>query len=213
MGAKRTITIGRELGSGGSYIGEAVARNLGLRYVDREVLHLAAETLGVRTSEVVAREGRLTSFWERLLGGIRYGPPDAPYTPPPLREISDKQLFEAETEIMKQISLKEDCVIVGRAAAHTLPKHPRTINLFFHAPVSYRIKRVIEIYKAPTPEAARSMIAESDLMRRRYFAQMTGRDWTDATNYDLCVDTSFLPLDDTAALIVEFINKREASGC
>lgn len=213
MGSKRTITIARQLGSGGSYIGEHVARALDLKYVDREVLHSAAEALGVRTAEIASREGRISSFWERFLGGMSFGPPEGPYTPPPIRRISDKQLFEAETEIMKRMAAEDDCVIIGRAATYTLPKHPRMISIFCHARLSFRIKRVIEIYKAPTPEAARTMIAESDAMRQKYFQQMAGREWTNSCNYDLTLETSSLPLDDLAAIVIDFIKRREACGC
>src|SRR6266403_3794685 len=70
---KKTITISRQMGSGGSYIGQVIAKKLGLKYVDREVLHLAAKEFGCDEETVEARSERISSFWERVLGGLSFG--------------------------------------------------------------------------------------------------------------------------------------------
>ena len=160
VGARITITIARQLGSGGSFIGEHIARRLGLKYIDREVLHLCAKDLGVNEADIALREGRLTSFWEKVFGAITFGPPDAPYTPPPLlRRITDRDLFDKQTEIMMQIAERQDCVIIGRAGGYVLPQHPGSFNIFCHAPIDFRIRRVMELYNAPTTAAARTAVA------------------------------------------------------
>jgi cytidylate kinase len=209
VGARVTITIARQLGSGGSFIGEQIARSLGLKYIDREVLQLCAKDLGVNAADIALREGRLTSFWEKVFGAITFGPPDAPYTPPPLlRRITDRDLFDKQTEIMMRIAEQQDCVIIGRAGGYVLPQHSGSFNIFCHAPLDFRIKRVMELYNAPTPDAARTLIEESDDMRRRYYIEMTGREWTDASNYHVSVDTSLYPLEELANAIVGMINMR-----
>ena len=68
---KTTITISRQMGAGGSYIGQLVAKRLGLKYIDREVLSLAAREFGCDEETVLARSERITSFWERVLGAYR----------------------------------------------------------------------------------------------------------------------------------------------
>jgi len=212
MGARTTITIARQLGTGGSYIGEHIARSLGLKYIDREVLHLCAKDLGVNETDIALREGRLTSFWERMFGAITFGPPDAPYTPPPLlRRITDRDLFDKQTEIMMRIAEKQDCVIIGRAGGYVLPQHSGSFNIFCHAPMEFRIKRVMELYNAPTQESARTLIEESDDMRRKYYIEMTGREWTDACNYHIAVDTSIHPLDELADALVSMIKMRRST--
>ena len=209
MAARITVTIARQLGTGGSFIGEHIARSLGLKYIDREVLHICAKDLGVQEADIAMREGRLTSFWERMFSAITFGPPDAPYTPPPLlRRITDRDLFDKQTEIMMQIAEKEDCVIIGRAGGYVLPQHSGSFNVFCHAPVDFRIKRVMELYNAPTREAARTLIEESDDMRRKYYIQMTGREWTDACNYHVSVDTSLHPLAALSDALVGIIRIR-----
>jgi cytidylate kinase len=181
---------------------------LGLRYVDREVLHLAARSLGVAAAEVEASREKLTSLWERLLGGLTILPPESPYTPPPVRTFTDEELFRKQVEALKLIAAEEDCVIVGYGGAFVLPRHSRTVNLYFHAPLKFRLKRVAEIYKLASRHEAGRMIKESDEMRRRYFERMTDVDWTCADNYHLCIDTSIYPLPELAGRLTRFIEHK-----
>jgi cytidylate kinase len=208
MKTRTTITIARQMGSGGSYVGQIIAQRLKLRYVDREVLNLAAQALGVEEIAVEANSERLVSLWEKIFGGLTFLTPESRYIPPPVRTFSDKELFQKQVEAIKLIAARENAVIVGYGGALVLPCHSRMVNLYFHAPLRHRIKRVLEIYNLNDAEEARQMIEESDEMRRKYFTQMTGRDWACADNYHLCVDTSLLPLQDLSEKLVRFIENR-----
>ena len=205
---KTTITISRQMGTGGSYIGQIIATRLGFKYVDREVLHLAAEEFGCEDEAVASRAERVSSFWERILGGLTFGTPDRHYNPPPVRTFSDKQLFEKQTDILRRIASKHNCIVIGWAGVYVLPRHPGMFNIFCHAPRSFRIKRVLDVYENSNPETARILIKESDEMRERYFAEMTGHEWTCAHNYHLSIDTSLLPLEDIAEMIITIIKGR-----
>lgn len=210
---KATITIARQLGSGGSYVGQLVAQQLGFKYIDRQVLQLAARELHCDERELAARAERVSSFWERLLRGLTFGPPDGPYAPPPLlRGITDRELFDRQTDILKQIAARHDCVIVGWGSAHVLPPHRRKLNIFCHAPLSFRLKRLRAIYPETDEEQARALIAESDEMRHRYIMEMTGRDWACAENYHLTVNTCLLPLPQIADLILKFIELKQITA-
>ena len=205
---KTTITISRQMGTGGSYIGQVLATHLGFKYVDREVLHLAAEEFGCDQEAIASRAERVSSFWERILGGLTFGTPDSTYNPPPIRTFSDEQLFEKQTEILRRIASKHDCVVIGWAGVYLLPRHPKMFSIFCHAPMSFRIERVMDVYKDLSPERARTQIKESDQMRERYFAEMTNHEWTCAKNYHLSVDTSLLPLDDIAQTILTIMQRK-----
>ena len=205
---KTTITITRQMGSAGSYLGILIAERLGIRYIDREVLHLAAEELGVEPTELHDRAERLSSFWQKALRGFTFGSPYSVYTPPPLPVITDQTIFDQQTEAMKSLAEDNDCVIVGWGGTYVLPPHPKMMTVFCHAPLDFRIKRVMDIYHAEDAEAAETMIAESDEMRQRYINQMTGKDWNCAVNYDLSFNTSLLPLEKIADIIIEVIRQR-----
>ena len=209
---KTTITISRQMGAGGSYIGQIVATRLGLKYVDREVLRLAAQEFGCDEETVAARSERISSFWEKILAGLSLGPPDSHYNPPPLANFSDRELFDKQTQILKRIASKNDCVVVGWAGVFMLPRHRGMFSVFCHAPKSFRVKRVMNIYDNLSEEKARSLIAESDRTREIYFNEMTGHDWTCAKNYCLSIDTSLQPFEDCAELIVKLSERQRRAG-
>ena len=203
-----TITIARQMGCGGAFVGQEIARRLQLKYFDREVLRLAADSLGVEEAAVMANTERITSFWERLFSGLMVLPPEAHYTPPPVLAFTDEELFEKQVEILKLLAPKTDCVIVGYGGAFVLPRHPRMVNLYFHAPPKFRIRRLMEIYNLSTPQEARELIEQSDARRQEYFERMTDRDWTCADNYHLCIDTSIYPLEELGERLVKFVERK-----
>jgi len=205
---KTTITISRQMGTGGSYIGQLIAKRLGLKYIDREVLHIAAEEFGYDEETIAARSERITSFWERVPGGLSLGAPEAAYTPPPLGNFSNRELFEKQTQILKRIASQEDCVVVGWAGVFMLPRHRGMFSVFCHAPKTFRVKRLMNIYNDLTDERARTLIAESDRTREIYFNEMTGHDWMCARNYNLSIDTSLQPLEDIAELIIKLSQRQ-----
>ncbi len=207
-----TVTLARQFGSGGSYLGQRLADSLQIRCLDREIVSQAARQLAVDEAEMAAREERGTPFWERMLRGISAGPPEALYHAPATLSVSDREIFEAETEVMKTIAAQESCVIVGRIAAHVLLAHPGTVNVFLHAPLSFRVPRVMEYYGATDDAGARAMIARSDGTRERFIRQMIGREEEDARNYHLCLDTSSLPLPEVADLLTDFVRRRTAGA-
>ncbi len=210
---KTTITISRQMGSGGSYIGQVIAKRLGLKYVDREVLHLAAQEFGCDEETIAARSEHVTSFWEKVLGTLSFGGPDSIYSPPPLGNFSDRQLFEKQTQILKRLASQEDCVVVGWAGVFLLPRHRGMFSTFCHAPKGFRVKRIMNIYKDLSEEKARALITESDRTRELYFHEMTSHDWMCARNYNLSIDTSLQPLDEIADLIIKLSEKpRNAFG-
>lgn len=205
---KLTITITRQMGSGGSYLGEIIAARLGLRYVDREVLHRAAAEFGIEPETLTSQDEKLSSFWQKALRGFTFGAPESRYTPPPLRSLNDKELFDKQTEIMRAIAQRNDCVIVGWGASHVLPRHNKMMTIFCHAPLSFRINRVIQYYHAENEHEAQKIINESDEMRKKYIAHITSRDWACAENYDFCINTKLLPLDAVAEIIINAVNQK-----
>jgi cytidylate kinase len=205
-----TVTLGRQLGCGGSYLGQCVADALQIRCLDREIVSKAAQNLHCDEDELLQREERGASFWERMLRGITTGPPEALYQAPVSLSVTDRDLLAAETEVMREIAAQEDVVIVGRIAAYVLPPHPGMVNVFLHAPSRFRVHRLVASGHAATESEAKTLIARSDETRRQYISQMTGKEEYDARHYHLCLDTSLLPLPDTAALLTDFVRRRTA---
>jgi cytidylate kinase len=202
MGERVVVTISRQLGSGGAYLGQRVAARLGLSYLDRVILRQAAEELHEQEGYLAAREERLTSFWEKMLRQFAAGIPEAGYVPPPLSVAPDEELFATEAGIIRKAAASGGVVIVGRCGFHVLRDVPGTVHVFLHADAEFRCRRVMELYGVGDEAVARRMIADSDRERRRFVEAMTGVDWSDARNYHLAVDTGFSGLAVAEELIV-----------
>ena len=207
---RTTVTLGRQLGCGGSYLGQCVAEALQIRCLDREIISRAAQDLQVDEADVLHREERGVSFWERMLRGITTGPPEALYHTPVTLSVSDRDLLDAEAKVMKEIAAAEDVVIVGRIAGFVLPPHSGLVKIFLYAPERFRVQRLVENAAAATEAEAQTLIARSDETRRQYIRQMIGKEEYDPRAYHLSLDTSLLPLTETAALITDFVRKRTA---
>ncbi len=192
MPATVVITISRQLGSGGSFIAQQVAKRLGYAYIDRQILEQAAEELGVEEAEIEDRHERLQTFWEKLISVFTVGTPDSIYTPSPLHIFSDEQLVEIERRLITELTVKGPCVVLGRGAWYLLRGRERLLNIMVHAPLGFRVERVMSIYHARSKLEAIQMIERSDQERSRYIQAFTGFDWFDARNYHLTIDTGMV---------------------
>jgi cytidylate kinase len=205
------ITISRQLGSGGSYIGRQLEKRLGYKYVDREILKQATEYLGEDETHLAEREESLSGFWENIIRAFAHGVPEAGYVPPPVRPVNDEDLFKIEAAIMKEIADKCSAIIVGRAGFHVLRGHPGLVNVFIHASKAFRVKRIMEVYDITDADKAASLIEESDSRRGKFISAMTGARWLDALNYHLCIDASAAGFSAAEQMIVELVDSVKAN--
>ncbi len=215
--ATTVLTISRQLGCGGAFIGQAVAKRLGMRYADGEILERAAKAAGLLEGDLVPVEERSPGFWQRVLESLAMGAPDAAVAPPVRPSISATRLFEIESTIIREIAGSCDAVIVGRAGFHVLAGRPGVTNVMLHARLAWRIRRVMERLALATPDEAASMIELSDRRRAQFVRAVTGICWTDACAFDLCLDTSAAGLDVATEIITTLVasklaNKQGAPG-
>jgi cytidylate kinase len=201
------ITISRQMGSGGSYLGRRVADRLGFRYVDRDILKQATGYLRESEENIAFREERVSGFLENLLKGFIYGSSETAYVPPPIRPVYDVDLFSAETAIIAAIADRDNAVIVGRAGFHVLKNRGKLASVFLHAPEGFRRRRVTEAYNLSSPDEAATLIRQSDTQRRRFIKTVAGVDWTDARCYHLCINTGAVGLAAAEEMIVELAEK------
>ncbi len=202
------ITISRQIGSGGSYIGKQLADRLAISYIDREIVNGAARKLNISENILISRDERVTPLWRSMLEATIYGNPYG-YAPPPLNIPTDKDLYQAESEIIMDIAQQTSAVIVGRGGYYILRNHPRHLSVFLHAAVDFRLQRMQELYHLSLPEARR-MIQTTDDSRADYLRVITGDDWTDARQYNISLDTSVLGLELAVDTIEAAAHKRFA---
>jgi len=202
-----TISISRMMGSGGTYIGRLVAKRLGFKYIDREVLTEAARRLGTDEKFLAHRDQRPSGFLDNFLRTLSYGSTQA-IIPPAGPPISDNDLFALECTIMEEIAKRESSVIVGRGAFHVLKKLPGTLSIFVHAPREFRTRRIMQVQDIPDAQQAAAVLRESDEQRSKFVWNMLHVHWADARNYHLAIDTSLCGFDWATDLICQLADAK-----
>lgn len=191
------VTIAREYGSGGHEIGQQIAKKLGFAFYDKELIHLTAEKGGFTEEYIKENEQKLANSLLSELYAQNYAFVDDRL--PPL-----DALFLVQSKIIREVSSKGPCVIVGRCADFVLKDNPRAFNIFVHANEKYRIDKAINDYGEDSSFSAEEL-HESDEARARYCRNYTGRNWRDATNYHLTVDSSLNKTDKVAQEIIDIL--------
>ena len=182
------IVIGREFGSGGRFIGKLIANRLGIDYYDSELLEKAAKSEGISPAIFKAHDEKRPSILKALLQGA-YGIADNFHTVP----ISGEQTYQVQSKVIRDLTKKGSCVIVGRNADFVLRDHPRLLSVFLHSPIEKRARRIVDRGEAITLEEAIDKARQHDKRRESYYNYFTGeKRWGVASNYHLSLDTSFL---------------------
>jgi CMP/dCMP kinase len=198
------ITINRQLGSGGAYIGQQLAKKLDIFYADREIIDQAAKQFSVLTEDLESQDEKISSFWKSYLKSFAFGTPDV-YLPPKVIIFTDRELFETETKIIKHIVKERSAVIIGRCGCHILRDHPDRVSLYFHADMAFR-KDCIQKTNNLSEEAAEKMILQSDKERSLYYHTFTSKEWSDARQYDISINTGKIGLDQSVEFIMKYLD-------
>jgi len=199
------ITISRQMGTGGAYVGRQLAKKLKIFYADRDIIRKAAKQLSVLVKDLESRDEKVLSFWESF---IQFGTSSTDiYIPPKPMIPTDRELFETEAKIIEHIVKERSAVIIGRCGFHVLREYPEHVSVFLHGDNVYRKGRIQELYKVSEKEAAK-MIVRSDRERALYCKTFTGKDWADSRNYDISIDTGKMNIDKTVELIQSYLKLR-----
>ena len=193
--AKRIITISREFGSGGRFIGEEVAKKLGIAYYDKNIIYEIAETSGLSPEYI--RENAELSPKKGLFAYAFAG-----------RDITGKSVedmvYEAQRKVILELAEKEPCVIIGRNADYILKDRDDVLNVFIHGDMPEKTKRIMGLYNLEEKEAVK-MMTDTDKRRMANYNFYTDQKWGKASNYTLCLNSSKLGCDRCEKIIMECI--------
>lgn len=197
------IAITRTCGSGGgSYIGKKLAKDYGIDVYDRKLLRLASEDSGI-SEEVFAKADENTR--KTLLYRVSQRVYDGTAIPPESGNfLSDQNLFNYQSKILRELLDCESYVCIGRAADFVLRDKPNVLTVYIDAPYEARVAREVERQGITRWEAAR-YIDRLDRYRESYYKYHTGRQWKRIENYDLCLDTAALGMDNCVEIIKKTI--------
>lgn len=189
----KVITISREFGSGGRFIGEEAARKLGIAFYDREIIAKVADDLGLSEKYVADRGEYAPSkniFSYAFIGRDING-----------NSIAD-QIYSYQQKIIKDLAAKEPCVIVGRSADYILSGRDDVLNVFIQGDKPDKIARIKEIYSKSDDEAAK-MIKDIDKKRSVNYRYCTDQEWGSRKNYDIILNSSTLGYDNCIDVIAK----------
>ena len=202
------VALSHQMGSGGSAVGLELARTLGIRYADREILEQAAHLLGKDDRELEGLEERVSSLWGRVASILALGAPEAPYVVPAVMPLEEEDLFHVESRIIREIASREDAVIVGRGASWLLRDHPCVITALLHAPEDWRVRQVMKRRGLTDAGQARDLVKQSDHQRRRFVESLRAGTWLDPSCYHLCIDTSAVGVEGAVDLLAGVARRR-----
>lgn len=205
------LAITRTCGSGGgSYIGKKLAADYGIDVYDRKLLRLAADDSGINEAVFAAADENtkktlLYSVSRRVYNGELIPPESGNFT-------SDENLFNYQAKVLRELLDRESYVCIGRAADYVLRDKPNMVSVYLDAPYEWRVKREMSRQSISCADAER-YIDRLDKYRSSYYVYHTGRKWKRPQNYDLCLDTSELGLDNCVTLIEEYIRLKFGIEC
>ena len=190
---KRIITISREFGSGGRFIGEEVAKKLGIAYYDKNIINEIAEKSGL-SPEYIQEKAELSP--KKGLFGYAFAG----------RDITGKSVedmvYETQRKVILDLVEKEPCVIIGRNADYILKERDDVLNVFIHGNMSEKIQRITRLYNVEEKVAVK-MMEDTDKRRMTNYNFYTDQKWGKASNYTLCLNSSQLGYDRCEKIIVE----------
>lgn len=196
------ITIARSYGSGGRTMGKLLAESLGMKYYDRELMKIASEKSGINEAlfgqaDEKLKNSSLLRIMKKAYKGEKISPDSDDY-------VSNDNLFHLQSEVIKELAEEEDCVIIGRCADYVLKDNPNVIRLFCYAPLQDCIERERKLSGLEDKEIIKK-INKIDKHRAEYYKYYTGKEWNDARNYDLCLNTTSMSYEELIQVVKAYI--------
>ena len=191
--SKKIITISRDFGSGVRFIGEEVAKKLGMKYYDRDIIGQIAEKSGFSPEYI--QENAELSPKKGLFAYAFAG-----------RDITGKSVedmvYEVQRKVILEIAEKESCVIIGRNADFILNDRDDVLNVFIHGDKAEKVKRICKLYNVTEADALKMMV-DIDKRRMTNYRFYTDRKWGMAGNYTLSLNSSELGYDMCEKIIMD----------
>lgn len=201
---KKIITISRAFGSGGHSIGKEVAQRLGIPFYDKELVEAVAKQSGFH-ADFIEEAGEYAPVSSSFLFSIAVSP--NPLSTMHTMSMAD-QLFVYQTNVIRNLAEKGPCVIVGRCADYILREREDALHVFIHADMDYRAKRIVRVY-GETKQSPEKRLTDKDNKRKVYYKHYTNRNWGDAQNYHLCLNSGMIGPEKCVDIIVDVANMYE----
>ena len=175
LSKKFIITVSREYGSGGRYVGRLIADKLGIKFYDKDLIIRLAEETGLTEKYIEENEERRDPL-SILNNGFYEG------------LTNSDHLFLKESELIRKLANEDSCVIIGRCADFILKDKKNVLKVFISGSMNDKIKRVTKFYGIDKKDAQKE-INRINKLRANHYKHYTGNEWLEASNYDICINS------------------------
>lgn len=194
--SKIVFTIGREFGSGGREIAQALSEKLGIECYDSRLIDMASERGGLDADELRQADEKKGSFW---FYSVPIDENHLSIYDRPMNEV----LFNLQSSIILELASMDSCIIVGRCADYVLQNKPGVYSIFIYSSMENRMKRIMKKFLLNEKEAE-SVIIKTSKERDSYYKKFTKRERSDKNNYHLMLDSGKLGVERTINLLENF---------
>ena len=194
LNKKFVITVSREYGSGGRYVGRLIADKLGIKFYDKDLIIKLAEKTGLSEEYIESNEEQrdpLAILNNGFYSGLN----------------NSDALFIRESELIRELASKESCVIIGRCADFILKDRKNVLKVFISGTMKDKIKRATKIYGIDEKDAEKE-INKINKLRATHYKHYTGNEWLEASNYDICINSDLYGVEKTADIICDLVKEK-----
>ena len=189
------ISIGREVGSGGHEIGEKLAKHYNIPLLDKNILEEIAEKKNVDATDLKEVDKKFVfPLVNRNVRGFS-------------SSIQENVYLLQFEYLQEKAKAGESFVIVGRCGEDVLKEYDALVSIFVLGDKKVKKARIMEKY-GKNEFMAERMMREKDTERKRYHNSFCEGKWGDSRYYDISVNSSVLGIDETAELLIDFIDKK-----
>lgn len=207
MNENLVITIGRQCGSKGRLIGQELAKAMGVRCYDKEILVKAAKESGLCKELFETHDEKPTGsfLYSLVMDTYSLGYTTSAYMDMPINH----KIFLAQFDTIKKTATEESCVIVGRCGDYALSDYPGVVSVFITGDEEDKISYLKTLYET-TEAKARDIMIKTDKKRASYYNYYASKKWGDVRSYELCINSSRTGVQGAVQIIQEFAKvKRE----
>ena len=203
---KKIVTISRQYGSGGRYIGENLAKAMGVPCYDEKLIDMVAKESGFAQSFVAEKGERMTgSLLFNIASSLSFA--NNVFSTNNGVTLQD-EIYFTQNRIIKELADKGPCVIVGRCADYILREREDCLNVFIFADNESKIERA-EKYFNITREEAPAVLKKKDKARANHYKYYTDQEWDMASNYDLCLNSGLIGIEGCVKAIQQVLELTE----
>ncbi|MBS6397222.1 MAG: cytidylate kinase family protein [Clostridiales bacterium] len=205
MSKKFTITLGRECGAGATPIAEILSKELNIPYYHKDIFRMVSDKSGVLEEFFhVNNERTGNNLLYKIIKDLN--PKDQK---PSLGKdiVSPDNLFRFQSELIRELADNETCIIVGRCADYVLKDYSNVVNVFACGSPESKIHLMMRTFSLER-YAAIDRIRETDKQRSKYYNYYTGRTWGAASNYDLCLNTGDMTIEQAANQVIFYLKQK-----